>query len=153
LRSRKFRFALWLLLGPGLAHAAPDPAAIATCTAISRPPARLACYDALFGVPSDSAATASPQDRTASIEADFGLRHPSAPAPTEHASISARIVAVALDGHQAVRVTLDNHDVWLVLEDGSRIGLGDTVTIRKAAMSSYLMTTPDRHVYRVRRVS
>lgn len=51
-------------------------------------------------------------------------------------------------------VTLENDQVWEQAEPGTTVLLkaGDSVTIRKAALGSYVLVTPSRAAVRVRRV-
>jgi len=51
-------------------------------------------------------------------------------------------------------VTLENEQVWEQAEPGTTVLLkaGDSVTIRKAALGSYVLVTPSRAAVRVRRV-
>jgi hypothetical protein len=68
-------------------------------------------------------------------------------------SITARIESVGqtTDGRQAV--TLDNDQMWVQLEASTRVRLrtGDEVTIRRAALGSFILTKPNSGSMRVRR--
>jgi uncharacterized cupin superfamily protein len=56
------------------------------------------------------------------------------------------------DSQGHVTLTLDNGQVWWVQQGDQWLQSGDNVTIRQAALASYLLTTPTRHSYRVRRL-
>ena len=144
--ARTSGWGLLLMIACTAAAADTDPAALAACKAISQPQARLNCYDGLFGVVTTAAAAseASP--------AAFGLPRP-APAPDRAVTrIQARVRSIDVDGRQAVRVALDDGSVWLVLEPSPRVEAGELVTVENAALASFLLVTPDRHSYRVRRI-
>lgn len=68
-------------------------------------------------------------------------------------SITARITSVGqtTDGRQAV--TLDNEQVWVQVEAATRVRLrtGDEVTIRRAALGSFILSKPNSGSMRVRR--
>jgi hypothetical protein len=50
-----------------------------------------------------------------------------------------------------VAVVLDNGQAWTFVEQDPRLRPGDSVTIKRAALGSFLMMTPSRHSYRVQR--
>jgi hypothetical protein len=151
------------------------------CAAIAAPAARLACYDALAGrAPDPAAATAdlsapaathqapahaSPaaanaQAALAAAAADpanFGLdmahveRVPGAPT-----SVRGEVKSVTQGGGAGGRgtVQLDNGQVWQFTESGAdgRVRVGDTVTIKRAALGSYLLVPPSKRSFHVRRI-
>ena len=138
--------------------AAPGAGELARCAEIAAPDARLSCYDALAGrmaasVRTPAGAPPAPRQRDA---ADFGLNpvQPQ-PAPVAARSIEARVTKVIAVrpglGHPSV--LLDNGQVWTFTEteDDARLGPGDPVSIKRAALGSFLMTTPSKHTYHVRR--
>lgn len=148
----------------------PSPSeALARCAVIDAPDARLSCYDALAGrqaqrsaavtAPSaaaparpTAAATPAPAAARSSDPRDFGLTalqrkiEPSGPA-----AIEVRIVGLNADRLGNAVVTLDNGQVWSVHDNDARLEVGEQVTIKRAALGSFLMTTPERHAYHVRR--
>ncbi|MHB8475078.1 MAG: hypothetical protein ACYDBZ_02175 [Steroidobacteraceae bacterium] len=77
-------------------------------------------------------------------------------APAGPASIQARVTKISESslgvGHPSV--ALDNGQTWTFTEtdDDARLGPGDQVTIKRAALGSFVMTTPSKHSYHVRRV-
>jgi uncharacterized cupin superfamily protein len=66
--------------------------------------------------------------------------------------IEARVTRVNADSQGSVTLTLDNGQVWSVQQGDQWLQSGDHVTIRQAALGSYLLTTPAHHSYRVRRL-
>ena len=81
----------------------------------------------------------------------FGLPPPPTvvPGPSQ---IEARVSRVNADAQGNVTLTLENGQVWSVQQGDHWLQSGDNVTIRQAALGSYLLTTPARHSYRVRRL-
>jgi len=127
----------------------------AACGGITATEERLGCYDALAGRkspgPRPATVPATPA-QPASDDADsFGLVKPQPPAPGPD-KIEARVVGLTADRQGHVTVTLDNGQTWAVSDADSRLQSGDTVTIRHAALGSYLLTTTARHSYRVQRL-
>lgn len=129
------------------------------CAALADDRARLACYDSIFGRP---AAAAAPAAATAADpEADFGLteaakraREPEESRERFPESISGMVAKVARQPAGELVLTLDNGQVWtqVQVDARARVAVGDTVTIKKAALGSHLLVTEDRYATRVRRV-
>ena len=140
------------------------------CAGIGDDRSRLACYDAIFGKPAASAASTAvpaaatgtaPAPATASPETDFGLteaakqaRDPKKAKDDMPESITGTVAAVGHRPGGELTVTLENGQVWTQLEvdPRARVAVGDTVTIRKAALGSHLLVTASRYATRVRRV-
>ena len=142
------------------------------CAGIAAADARLACYDALArGKPSspqgvdaatqgvtaatvaESAASAAPAAAAgANAEHTFGLSAHQLPAPPPGPThIKARVTQVSVGRLGTVSVELDNGQSWTFNDPDALLKSGDAVTIKKAALGSFLMTTPSRHTYRVQR--
>lgn len=149
------------------------------CTSIADDRARLACYDealarpagaraepfpAATGAAADGAASAMPNLERASAptspEADFGLseaakraRDPDAAGPSHPDSITEKVASVGRRPTGELVVTLANGQVWVQIDTNSqaRVATGDTVTIKKASLGSYLLVTQSRAAVRVRR--
>jgi hypothetical protein len=149
-----------------------DTSDLARCAAVSGRDERLACYDALAAVsvpgvriapapaapageaPAD-AGQAAPAARTANPDdpANFGLtRHQLKVIPQGPDSIKAVVSQLTEDRLNNVYLVLDNGQTWGFIEPDPRVRPGDPVTIKRAALGSFLMTTPSRHSYRVQRV-
>ena len=151
------------------------------CAALADDQSRLACYDSIFGRPAaparvDSSAIAAPATATgvagtvaaapaaakaANPEADFGLteaakraREPEDSRERLPESISGTVAKVARQPAGELVLTLENGQVWtqLQVDARARVAVGDTVTIRKAALGSHLLVTASRYATRVRRV-
>jgi hypothetical protein len=127
------------------------------CAGIAAADERLACYDALTKPKSSPPQTAPAQathPETGSREpASFGLTEQHTPAEVQSPQkIKARVASLSADRHRNVTVILDNGQTWAVFEPDPVLQLGDAVTIRHAALGSYLLTTARRHSYRVQRL-
>jgi hypothetical protein len=67
-------------------------------------------------------------------------------------SIAAQISIVSSDQIGRTLVVLDNGETWTVMDNDGRLSSGDAVTIKRAALGSFLMFTASNHSYRVRRI-
>ena len=116
---------------------------------------RLACYDARAkpkspepqGAPAVAARPASKPDDAAS----FGVIRRTLVSEPGPQQIGAVVTGLSVDRQGSVLVSLDNGQSWTVKDADARLNAGDAVTIRRAALGSFLMTTPSRHTYRVQR--
>lgn len=151
------------------------------CAALDDDRARLACYDSIFGRPAAPApvdapagaapaaagavagtVAAAPAAATATNpEADFGLteaakraREPEESRERFPESISGTVAKVARQPAGELVLTLENGQVWtqVQVDARARVAVGDTVTIKKAALGSHLLVTENRYATRVRRV-
>lgn len=127
------------------------------CAGLAAADERLACYDALAKPKSSPPQTAPAQatrPETGSRDpSSFGLAPQRAAAdPQSLQEIKARVARVSADRQGKVTVILDNGQTWAVHESEPVLRLGDAVTIRHAALGSYLLTTGERHSYRVQRL-
>lgn len=159
---------------------AENPHTLEQCSAISNTAERLACYDRLAGrapaseaPPSSSAAAAPPAAAPVSAAPaaataaprvittqDFGLSklqkeraNGAANSPGEIKSITAQVTGFREGSDGRPRVLLDNGQAWEYEEDGDALlAVGDSVTIRRASLGSFLLVTPAKRVHRVRRI-
>lgn len=146
------------LLGLALTSIASAQTPAHPCAALADPDARLACYDRAF-----PPAVARAQDPAATQRRDFGLSGVEreerqaargvVPAPALD-RIRGKVTAlrIAADGRRMVE--LDNDQLWLLTEGSTRgrIELGDEVTVRAAALSSFMLVTKGGAGLRARRV-
>ena len=169
----------WVLLPLAFAALAAQAAssdAPQRCAEIGDDFARLACYDAIFRKPVASAAStavpaaaAAPAAATGTAaasaatnpEADFGLteaakraRDPQKAQQEMPESITGAVAAVGRRPAGELTVTLENGQVWtqVMVDQRARVAVGDTVTIKKAALGSHLLVTQGRYATRVQRV-
>jgi hypothetical protein len=130
------------------------------CAVVSDAADRLACYDNAFGSPAEGVAV---PEAPAYEGRDFGFSEAekrardTADGPD---GLPPHIQAVVLNvskqgyGQEALRVTLDNGQIWAQAESvtHARIRKGDTITIRKASLGSFLLVTASDATMRVRRL-
>jgi hypothetical protein len=81
----------------------------------------------------------------------FGLSRHEAPPPAPPDVVRAQVAAVRTDRLGKVHVRLDNGQVWSFTAADALLRAGEAVTIRRASLGSFLMTTPSHHTYRVQR--
>lgn len=137
--------------------ASADAAAV-DCARIERDVERLGCYDSIFRpaptqVPAANTAApvlaAKPAPAAAGPEREFGLtaaqrESRNRTSPMEVERIESRIVAVQEQARDRYTLKLENGQTWTQTEPTSRqrFYVGDTISIRKAAMDSFLATGP-----------
>ena len=107
---------------------------------------------------SASAATAAPVAAAAGTTAastnpaakSFGLTpHP---APQQGPDrIEAQATRVDTDRLGNVHLSLDNGQIWTFNAPEALIRVGDTITIKRGALGSFLLTTPAHHTYKAQR--
>jgi hypothetical protein len=140
------------------ARAADAPQASHPCAALSKAVERLACYDKAFGPPTG----ANAEDAGLARESDFGrperfnaIRDERATGATRINSITAKVAEVRFTQSGQYVFKLENGQIWTETsgQDKLTIEVGDTVTIRRAAMGSFWMVTKDRVGARVRRAN
>jgi hypothetical protein len=146
------------------------------CKSIGDDHARLACYDETYGMPSGAGAQPLPAAAAAGTsvpasyqqtaapanpEADFGLSEAARRAREAETgkqgppdSMSASVTTVGWRPSGEMIITLANGQVWVQLEPDTRarVKSGDTVTIKRAALGSYMLLTPSDLATRVKRL-
>jgi hypothetical protein len=133
--------------------AAPSTAAPSTAAPSAAAPAAAA--------PSAVASVAAvPAPAAAPTEEDFGrskVRKARAAAnsgaPPEIKSITAKVAAFGRSPNGRSRVTLDNGQIWEYQDDPDPLlSIGDSVTIKRARLGSFLLQTPAKLSHRVSRI-
>lgn len=133
------------------------PPALLSCASVKKNSERLACYDQTIERLSDSASAAAPER---SAEAMFGAHaatdRSSAPVVEreEVASVSARVTALRNDASGALLIELDNGQQWRQTSGSGAplLEVGHEVTITRAALNSFRMSTPTGRALKVKRV-
>ncbi len=126
---------------------APSPPSASTPSA-SRPSASTPSVPPSTSPPASPGTVVNPADPK-----NFGLTPAQQHLSSDNGpkSIQAQIISVSRDtGHAYVR--LDSGQTWTVEDDDGRLSIGDLVTIKRAALASYLLLSPANHTYRVRRL-
>jgi hypothetical protein len=117
--------------------------------------ARLACYDAQFGKP--AAAVGEPEK----VRQEFGFTReqvarnsPSEARAVEPDRISGVVTAIETGRDGKFFVTLDNGQKWSQSEIESQVLIekGDTVTVKRGLLGSYLLVSAQGIATRVKRV-
>jgi hypothetical protein len=67
-------------------------------------------------------------------------------------AVHAIVSRITQDQLGRTTITLDNNQTWTYTDEDGRLSAGNAITIKRAALGSYLMTTPARRVYTVRRI-
>jgi hypothetical protein len=174
-----FAAAVLAVLAPAaLSAGAPAPtvseAALRACAGLDSDADRLACYDHLAGrgVPRaaaplpDHSATASATAVTAAAPSappasappsaqTFGLyaaEHPKAPPAAAAASLEGRVLSVGASASGRMTVLLEGGALWELDDADPLLAAGETVTVTRAVLGSYIMHTPSRRTHRARRL-
>jgi hypothetical protein len=125
---------------------APSPAAPASSGAKNHTPAAPAAAPDPVPTPAAAPAPGTPEA--------FGLykaEHPAAPkSPVE--TVTGKIVDLKYDAYGRETISLEGGAVWQLAGSDAILAKGDEVTIKRAVMGSYLMTTSTGRQHRVKRL-
>jgi hypothetical protein len=158
--------------------AAPLENGLKACAAIATASERLACYDQLSGRLAPAAAAAASPGAAAPAAAppalsavatgsaapetaapaqappqSFGLYAAEHPAPPPAAqSLTARVVSLGHSASGRQTVALEGGQLWELIDGDPLLAVGDTVTIRRASLGSFMIETPARREHRARRL-
>jgi len=110
--------------------------------------------------PVSTAPAAAATPAAAASAKDFGLSkvqkeraNGAANSPAEMKAITAQVTGFREGPSGRPRVLLDNGQAWEYEENGDYLlAIGDSVTIRRASLGSFLLVTPAKLVHRVRRI-
>jgi hypothetical protein len=124
-----------------------------SCASVRDDAERLACYDQAFGKPAVPAA-AAPKKQFGFTQQEVARKNGQPSESEGPASVSAAIKALHRLHDGKFVVTLDNSQVWAQSEFNSQadVAIGDTITVRRGALGSYLLVTKAGIGTRVRRV-
>ncbi|MGN6453010.1 MAG: hypothetical protein ACTHL7_08090, partial [Steroidobacteraceae bacterium] len=115
-------------------------------------PAAAAAGTAAAGAAATGAAATGAAAATAEPAAkSFGLTQHVAPAEQGPDRLQAQATRVDIDRLGTVRLSLDNGQVWTFNAPEALIRVGDTITIKRGALGSFLLTTPEHHTYKAQR--
>src|SRR6187399_2388590 len=123
------------------------------CASVRDDSERLRCYDQAFGKPAEPVA-AAPKARFGFTEKEVARNTGQTAESAAPSSVTATITSLARLHDGKFVVTLDNAQVWSQSEFNSQadVGIGDTITVRRGALGSYLLVTKAGIGTRVRRV-
>jgi hypothetical protein len=155
------------------AHAQQTAGAAAACTSIEDPTQRLNCYDRASGRPAAArgAAPGSPPAATLPAAAapaasaaaaatapqakpqSFGLYAAEHPTPPPSASsVTGTVTALGRSASGRPTVTLEDGQLWELDDADPLLAAGDVVSIHRAALGSFEMTTPSKRTHRTHRL-
>jgi hypothetical protein len=93
----------------------------------------------------------------AESKADFGLtaaqKRKELDEPVKAQAIDGLVTGFGMSSNGRPWVRLDNAQSWELDQADSLLSVGDKVTIRRATLGSFLLTTPTKRIHRVRRLS
>jgi len=130
---------------PAPAKATPQSPPATHAVAATAAPAAAAAGTAATGAAAAGAAAAEPAAKS------FGLTQHVAPAEQGPDRIQAQATRVDIDRLGTVRLSLDNGQVWTFNAPEALIRVGDTITLKRGALGSFLLTTPAHHTYKAQR--
>lgn len=116
------------------------------CVAISAADARLACYDGV------AQRHTSPEKVAQQAKAEFGLPATDRVGSLAIETIEAKVVGIGRSAAARPTLVLDNGQVWEIDAPEAPVDPQQMVSIKRAAMSSFLLTTPRKRSYRARRI-
>jgi hypothetical protein len=135
------------------------PAELRSCVSIKRNTERLACFDRAIEVLEGAGAKSAPD--APSAESSFGL-FAQAPAQTDTDTrarsqvdvLEARVAAISAGADGSAIIVLDNDQSWRQISGSATLLLkvGDPVVIRRAALGSFQLSTPNGRSAKVKRV-
>jgi hypothetical protein len=156
-------------LSAGNAATGDPESALRACAAIGSDAERLTCYDKLAGrsaplaaapvapraaVPAAPAAVTAPPAAAPPVAQTFGsykAEHPQ-PASAAAPALEAHVTSVTRPTSGHMTVQLEGGAMW-ELEDGDPfLAAGDTVTITRAALGSYILHAPHHRDHRAHRL-
>ena len=146
------------LLVAGTAGAEPIdavPPALRACASVKKNSERLACYDqAMERLSSDAAAASTQAQSAAQMFGASAAPNRTAVERAEVASVSARVTALHNDASGALLIDLDNGQQWRQMSGSSSplLEVGHEVTITRAALNSFRLSTPTGRALKVKRV-
>jgi hypothetical protein len=129
----------------GTVAGAQYPVAAAAALSAPVPPAVRATASSAPGE-SESPGTASE---------NFGLynaEHPRAPEPPQAKTLSAKVVAIGASTTGHPTVSLEGNQLWELDGSDPLLAIGQTVTISRAVLRSFILTTASGRSYRARRL-
>jgi hypothetical protein len=123
------------------------PAATATSNASAAAGSAAVAQRPAVTPPAAASSSAAPLPKES-----FGLYAAEHPLPAVAPLLEARVVAVGMSAAGRMTVALEGGALWELDDTDPLLAAGQTVTITRAALGSYLMRTPTRRTHRVRRL-
>lgn len=153
-RMKTIAMSVTLFVTSGILFAAEG--ALHPCAHVRNDTDRLACYDQAFGKPSASAQPPppAPNEQFGFTEKELARNTGQSAATAAPDSFTAAIKSLDRRHDGKFVVTLDNAQVWAQSEINSQadVEIGDSVTVRRGVLGSYLLVTKAGIGTRVKRV-
>jgi hypothetical protein len=129
----------------------PPPAARSSAPT---PPGPLPSSTAPASASSGTAAAASTASAVVVPKEAFGLYKEEHPvlATSEIRAITATVAGISYDRYGRETISLDEGALWQLDGSDALLASGNSVTIKRAALGSYVLTTPSGRTHRVRRL-
>jgi hypothetical protein len=124
------------------------------CAGINEPLKRLSCFDQVIERPSGPMAATAAAPAPAPPKQSFGLysvEHP-APPPAAEFLITAKVVSLGSSSRGHSTVTLEGDQVWELDSSDPVLATGETVTVKRGTLGSFILTTAAGRLHRVHRV-
>jgi hypothetical protein len=135
------------------------------CANIEEQLKRLGCYDqvaerpvgataananapAVAGTPKASATPAASPKQTFGL---YSVEHP-APPPATESLISAKVISLGSNARGRQTVTLEGDQVWELDSADPVLATGETVTVKRGTLGSFILTTAAGRLHRVHRI-
>jgi hypothetical protein len=136
------------------------PSAAAPSTAVPSSAAPSTAAPAAAAPAAVASVAVAPAPAAAPTEEDFGRSKvrkartaASSGAPPEIKSITSKVAAFGRSPNHRTQVTLDNGQVWEYQDDPDPLlSIGDSVTIKRATLGSFILLTPTKLSHRVSRI-
>jgi hypothetical protein len=133
------------------------PAAASPLAASSASTSPSAASRATAAPAAAASVAAAPAPAAAPTEEDFGRSKvrmaASSGAPPEIKSITSKVAAFGRSPNRRTQVTLDNGQIWEYQDDPDPLlSVGDSVTIKRATLGSFILLTPTKLSHRVSRI-
>lgn len=153
----KLLLGTWLLFAGAVSAQSSIPSQLEPCVSIRRDTERLACFDRAIAALRTGSDTPAP-----TAENMFGVTESRAPADDraqaekreELRRIQGSITSISRTGDGMIVLELDNGQVWRQQDSAVKlsIGVGDTVTITRAAMGTFRIADNSGRFARFKRV-
>ena len=129
------------------------PAPIAPLPTVAAPASPAAGASPAGAAPAQAGAAAPPAPRPADARSfgSYPAEHPKAVEVPQTLTVRVVKLGKTIDGKPTV--TLEGGALWLLDEKDPLLDVGDTVTISRGLLGSFLLETPTRRLHHVRRIS
>jgi hypothetical protein len=162
-----FGLGAFALAGTDTSQVSVPMSVLKKCAGIEEQLKRLACYDQVAERPAGSNASTVSTPSAAPVASvapsapaavapkqAFGLysvEHPAPPPPPE-STITARVISLGSNSRGRITVTLEGDQVWELDNADPVLAAGETVSVKRGTLGSFILTTAAGRIHRVHRV-